>query len=82
MKIREKLAMAQHDIWVSWMKYLFSVCVENQDGSYTIPSDKVDRWNRQINTHYSALTEIEQQSDLQQADKILSVINQHTISLD
>lgn len=82
MRLREKLAMVQHDIWAHWMKYLFSVCIKNKDGSYTIPSDKVDRWERQIGTHYSDLTEVEKQSDLQQADKVLSVISQHNISLD
>lgn len=76
MIFREMLASVQHDIWVHWMKYLFSVCVENQDGSYTIPVDKVQRWIRQVGTQYSELSEDEKQSDRQQADKILSILNQ------
>lgn len=79
MKLREKLAVVQHEIWSHWMEYLFSVCIENQDGSYTIPADKAERWKRQLKTHYSELIETEKQSDLQQADKVLSVINSYDI---
>jgi DICT domain-containing protein len=75
MKFREKLAVVQHEIWSHWMEYLFSVCLENQDGSYTIPADKAERWKRQLKTRYNELTEAEKQSDLQQADKVLSAIN-------
>jgi hypothetical protein len=69
---REKLANLQHDIWAHWMKYLFSVCQANGDGSYTIPSEKAQRWLRQISTPYQQLLESEKTSDREQADKILS----------
>lgn len=77
MKLRDKLADVQHNIWSHWMEYLFSVCVENADGSCTIPADKVERWNRQLKTNYRKLTEDEKQSDLHQADKVLLVIYEH-----
>lgn len=56
-KLFEQLANIQHQIWSHWMKYQFSQCIKNEDGSLTIPSDKVEHWTRQINTDYNDLTE-------------------------
>lgn len=69
--LRENLASIQHAIWSHWMHYLFAVCEQNQDGSYTIPPNLVERWQRQMNTNYEALSEEEKRSDQEQADKIL-----------
>lgn len=69
--LREELAAVQHDIWAHWMRWLFSVSAANDDGSVTIPADKVERWTRQMNTDYDDLSEKEQASDLEQADKVL-----------
>lgn len=74
----DKLAEIQHEIWSHWMKYLFDVSTTNEDGSVTIPSDKVQRWKRQISTQYSDLSPTEQKSDIEQAQKILSVIHNET----
>lgn len=70
MTIEEK-ADKQHQIWSHWMKYMFSQCdfglpsvmsaIEN--GSCIISKDKVERWERQMNTDYKDLTENEKQSD-------------------
>ncbi|MBI5733241.1 hypothetical protein HY967_04840 [Candidatus Jorgensenbacteria bacterium] len=72
--IREKIADIQHAIWSHWMKYLFSVCVKNDDGSYTIPIDQAERWERQMWMSYEALSEKERDSDREEADKVLKVI--------
>lgn len=72
--LREKLADVQHDIWSHWMKYLFSCCTENEDGSVTIPADKVSRWKRQMTTDYAKLSDREQESDRHEADKTLAVV--------
>jgi hypothetical protein len=53
------------------MRYQFSVCQPNGDGSVTIPADKVERWSRQMKTIYADLTEKERESDRDQADKII-----------
>lgn len=74
MLLREKLATVQHDIWISWMEYLFSVSIDNNDGTYTIPADKVARWVRQMSTPYSKLSEDEKNSDREQADKVLETL--------
>ena len=73
-ELRERLAAEQHEIWSHWTRYQFSVCEVNEDGSLTIPADKVDRWTRQMDTYYSYLSEHEKESDRHQADKILAVL--------
>lgn len=72
--MREALADVSHDIWSHWMRWQFSVCTRNADGSLTIPAEKVERWTRQMNTTYADLSEAEKESDREQADKILAVI--------
>lgn len=70
----DKLAEVQHEIWAHWMTYLFEVSKANEDGSVTIPADKVAHWKRQIVTHYSELSEKEKTSDIEQANKVFSAI--------
>lgn len=72
--LRETLASVQHAIWAHWMNYMFSVCRSNGDGSYTIPLEKVQRWQRQARTPYHQLNESEKDSDREQADRILQVL--------
>lgn len=72
--IIEALADAEHESWAHWQRYLHSVCVQNPDGSLTIPADKVERWNRQIETPYSDLTEREKESDREQVRKIFPLL--------
>lgn len=73
-QLREQLADVQHGIWAHWMGYLFSCCRQNEDGSATIPADKVERWMRQQGAAYSDLTDEERESDRHQADKVLAVL--------
>lgn len=72
---RQAIAQVVHDgLWAHWMTYFFSVCQQNEDGSMTIPADKVARWQRQAHTRYSDLSPQEQASDLEQADKVLAAL--------
>ena len=71
---REKLAAVQHKIWSHWMQYLFSVGTHNQDGSYTIPRKEVERWQLQMKTSYSDLSEDEKKSDREQADLVIDTL--------
>jgi cytochrome P450 len=73
-ELREKLAYLQHDIWASWMRYMFTCGTLNPDGTWTMPAEKVQRWQRQMVTPYSELTDNERESDRQQADKMLTVL--------
>lgn len=75
----ELLAAEQHEIWAHWMEYLFSVSVHNKGGSVTIPVDKVTRWAEQMKTHYVLLSRQEQKSDIEQAEKVLAVIEEAAI---
>ena len=70
----EIVASLVHDIWSRWMEYVFSKSVLNEDGSYTIPVEFVDRWQRQIDTFYEDLPEKEKYSDKELAKEILQVI--------
>ena len=76
-----RLADMTHEVWAHWMRYLFSVSVQNEDGSVTIPADKVERWKRQMDTNYYDLTEREQRSDISQAKKYLAVFRDELDSL-
>ena len=62
----EVLANIEHQRWSKWQKYLHNKCIENEDGSLTIPTELVDRWTRQMNTDYKDLTELEKESDREQ----------------
>lgn len=73
----EDLACLEHEQWSNWMEYLFSKSIENEDGSVTIPKELVERWNRQINTHYSELSEKEKNSDREYAKKVTEIIRYH-----
>lgn len=73
---REALADLSHDIWAHWMEYMFGQGTFNDDGTWTMPAEKVDRWNRQVITRYADLSEQERESDRHQADKILAVLRQ------
>jgi uncharacterized protein with von Willebrand factor type A (vWA) domain len=73
-KIREKLAECSHDIWSHWMDYLFMKCETQPNGSYNIPKEFVERWERQIETKYKDLTEKEKDSDREQADKLIDAL--------
>lgn len=68
------LAEYAHDAWAGWMAYLFSKSIPAVDGTYIIPAWAVERWQRQLATHYIDLPENEKLSDIEEARKILQII--------
>jgi len=75
----ECLAEYAHDAWSKWMKYLFSKTIDYvpgkiqaEEGAVIIPKWAVDRWKRQMNTHYADLSENEKESDREEARKIIN----------
>jgi hypothetical protein len=80
-RLREALSDEQHAIWAHWMAYVFQVCPRQADGSVTIPRELVERWTRQIATPYAALSESEKDSDREQADRILDVLEKQVSSV-
>ena len=78
-KLLEQVANIQHSIWSHWMEYVFTSCGRrNEDGSFTIPAKFVDRWERQLQTDYSDLTDKEKKSDKEQARYLLDAIFSNT----
>jgi hypothetical protein len=73
-ELREKLAALSHVQWSGWMAYLFSLSRSNGDGTITIPSELVARWQGQMATPYAELTEREKNSDREEADRVLTLI--------
>lgn len=73
----EALADLEHDRWSHWQGYMHSLCEKNEDGSLTIPAEKVERWERQINTKYKDLTEKEKDSDRDEARKTMKIIKRY-----
>jgi hypothetical protein len=73
----ELLAAQSHASWSHWMTYLFSVSEKQPDGSVRIPAHLVERWERQRNTEYTQLTEQEKQSDRNQAELFIPIIEQN-----
>lgn len=71
---REVLADVSHEIWASWMKWMLNHAHRNPNGTVTLLSDDVQRWDRQIVTPYRDLSEREKEGDRQQADKILAAL--------
>lgn len=70
MLLREKIAAFQHETWSEWMLYLFSVCQLNEDGSATIPRDKVERWKLRHTTDWDNLSEQEKEAQRKKADEV------------
>jgi len=54
------------------MKYLFTKGVQNEDGTFTMDKNSVERWRRQMSTSYSDLPDDEQKSDRKEAIGMLS----------
>ena len=71
---REALAEYAHDCWSRWMTHLLSRTRQNADGSVTITTKDVRRWQRQRVTAYGDLAENEQDSDRAEADRILAIM--------
>jgi len=75
--MREEIARIQHDIWAHWHRYVESVSTQNPDGSLTIPADKAARWAFLASIPYAGLTEEEQDSDREQADKVTAFLREN-----
>ena len=70
----EALASIEHERWAHWQRYVHGKGQLQADGSLLIPADSVQRWERQIATPYTALSEEEKKSDRDQVQRYLSII--------
>ena len=69
----EKGADLEHKRWAGWQSYLFSKSEWTKNG-YLIPKELCFRWQRQIDTPYSKLSEEEKESDRIEVRKYLPLI--------
>jgi len=69
----EKLADIEHQRWADWQKWCHKILREN------CPSPELEkvlkRWDKQINTPYSKLSEKEKNSDREQVMRYWKLIN-------
>jgi len=70
----EKLADIEHKRWSHWQRYLHGKCERQPDGSLVIPPELAERWQRQLETPYSDLTDAEKQSDRDQVQQYLPIL--------
>ena len=80
--LKEEVAELVHDIWMEWWKYQKTQAIslfynEKDPESLRINPHKVTRWNRQANTPYDELSEEEQKSDLEIAERYLKIFDKY-----
>ena len=76
--MRERLASDEHERWARWMRYQLEqgeYVNDKDEVCWLMPSDKLKRWTRQMNTPYDELSENEKNSDREEADRILALLN-------
>ncbi len=73
-ELLEYCANLEHERWASWQKWLHQCSIKNEDGTLTMPKEKVERWERQIKTNYKDLSEKEKESDRHQVIPYLEYI--------
>ena len=69
-KLRELLADIEHQRWADWQSYVHLQLIND----YTIPVGLFQRWKKQIETSYKDLSEKEKDSDREQVDRYLPLI--------
>ena len=75
----EEMAAAQHEIWAHWMKYMLAqgeLFYNRRNGTVDLilPVQQYERWNRQMNTPYTELSEQEKESDRQVVQQFIGLL--------
>ena len=71
-ELREQLAAIEHERWADWQKWCHKVLRENNPSPEQ--GDILERWDRQIETPYTKLSEKEKQSDRDQVDRYWQLV--------
>lgn len=74
-ELREQLAAIEHERWADWQRWCHKVLRENNPSPEI--GDVLERWDRQIETPYTELSEKEKDSDREQVDRYWHLINQY-----
>lgn len=81
-ELREQLAAIEHQRWADWQMWVHSKLEKvYKDGELMglyLPEEFYDRWQNQIITPYSQLSEKEKQSDREQVDRYFHLITSQT----
>lgn len=78
----ETLAATEHERWSHWQRYMHSKGTPQKDGSMLIPAELVQRWEQQMTTPYSELSDAEKDSDRDQVRKYLAIVTKRLTSLE
>lgn len=73
-ELREKLAAIEHERWADWQRWMHKKARMTDQGHLIIDREDVERWERQIATPYSDLSEKEKASDMEQVDRYWQLI--------
>jgi hypothetical protein len=66
-ELLETLASVEHERWSHWQRYMHGKCIpQGDDGALLIPAEFAKRWEKQMATPYSELTDEEKESDREQ----------------
>lgn len=74
----EKLAAIEHERWADWQRWCHKVLRGNNPSPEQ--GDILERWDRQIETPYSELSEAEKESDREQVQRYLPLIRTTILS--
>ncbi len=77
-KMKERLADLEHDRWSKWQKYMHGHVYDSSQSINphlkVIPTELYNRWEKQIVTPYSELSEKEKDSDRIEAQNTIDTI--------
>jgi hypothetical protein len=77
-ELKEKLAAIEHERWADWQKWCHQVIRENMPLEVMIKLDPIlERWDKQIITPYSRLSDKEKTSDMEQVDRYWPLIQEY-----
>ena len=71
-----KLAAIEHERWAHWQRYMHGKASRQDDGALVIPAELVARWEKQIETPYANLSAADQESDKEQVERYLPIIEE------
>ena len=71
-----RLAAIEHERWSHWQRYMHGKATRQEDGALLLPADLVARWEKQIATAYADLPADEQESDKEQVERYLPIIEE------
>lgn len=75
-ELKEKLAAIEHERWGDWQKWMHGLMLLDKEWA-RIERHWFDRWQRQIHTSYSNLSDSEKASDMEQVNRYWPLIEEY-----